>query len=89
MGWTTWEEIDRVPNPPAGVENFGWPCYEGAAEAGRLRQREHRLCEGLYATARRPAPFFAYRHSDHVFGEGGAHRQLVISGLAFTPPGGT
>ena len=31
VGWNTWEEINRVPNPAAPVENFGWPCYEGTA----------------------------------------------------------
>ena len=30
VGWNTWEEIDRLPSPAAPVENFGWPCYEGA-----------------------------------------------------------
>ena len=32
VGWNTWEEIDRIPDPrDATIENFGWPCYEGAA----------------------------------------------------------
>ena len=27
VGWNTWEEIDRIADPPAApVENFGWPC---------------------------------------------------------------
>ena len=30
VGWRTWEEIDRVPDPVAGpVRNIGWPCHEG------------------------------------------------------------
>src|ERR1043166_2622788 len=30
-GWNTWEEINRITNAADGViENFGWPCYEGA-----------------------------------------------------------
>src|SRR6476619_3831615 len=30
VGGARWEEIDRIPNPTA-FNNFGWPCYEGAA----------------------------------------------------------
>jgi glucose/arabinose dehydrogenase len=29
VGWNDWEEINRIPNPTAGVTNLGWPCYEG------------------------------------------------------------
>ena len=36
VGWNTWEEIERLQNPTAGVKNFGWPCYEGSGTAGRL-----------------------------------------------------
>ena len=40
VGWTTWEEIDRAPNPTDSVvEDFGWPCYEGdARQSGYRRQ---------------------------------------------------
>jgi len=32
VGWSTWEEVDRVVAPAsAPATNFGWPCYEGAA----------------------------------------------------------
>ena len=31
VGWDTWEEINRVVDgSDAVVDNFGWPCYEGA-----------------------------------------------------------
>ena len=31
VGWSTWEEINRLVDPTdADVDNFGWPCYEGA-----------------------------------------------------------
>ena len=40
VGWNSWEEIDRVANPKTlPVENFGWPCYEGTAEAARPTTR--------------------------------------------------
>src|SRR6187200_456244 len=31
VGWETWEEVNRIANPTAGVLNFGWPCIEGSA----------------------------------------------------------
>ena len=34
VGWNTWEEIDRIPNPTASTTNFGWPCYEGNGRQG-------------------------------------------------------
>src|SRR3989441_10870580 len=31
IGWTNYEEINRIPNTSDGVtENFGWPCSEGS-----------------------------------------------------------
>ena len=39
VGWSTWEEINRVANiGDATVENFGWPCYEGSRAPKRLRR---------------------------------------------------
>ena len=35
VGWDTWEEINRIQNPTAGVLNFGWPCYEGSGTQGQ------------------------------------------------------
>ena len=38
VGWSSWEEIDRIPNPlTSPVRNFGWPCYEGAVPLSGLR----------------------------------------------------
>ena len=32
-----WEEVNRIANTSDGVvENFGWPCYEGAPRSSRL-----------------------------------------------------
>ena len=33
---------------PTAVGNFGWPCYEGAATAARLPERDLNLCTNLY-----------------------------------------
>ena len=38
----TWEEIDLIANPTAGVVDDGWPCYEGAGAPAALRQPEPR-----------------------------------------------
>ena len=50
VGWNTWEEINRVATPTAGVTNLGWPCYEGGMSTAipavpvpapeRLRRRQ-------------------------------------------------
>jgi glucose/arabinose dehydrogenase len=32
VGWSAWEELNRIENPTDGVvETFGWPCYEGGS----------------------------------------------------------
>ena len=49
VGWNTWEEINRITNPTAGVTNFGWPCYEGAANQSGYDGANLSLCENLYA----------------------------------------
>ena len=54
VGWRDWEEINVLPNPTAGLTNFGWPCYEGS---GRMAGYDNLniggpggLCESLYRT---------------------------------------
>jgi glucose/arabinose dehydrogenase len=57
------EEIDRIPNPTAGVTNFGWPCYEGPARHKLWDLKDMTICEDLYndpgATT---APYISYPH---------------------------
>jgi cysteine-rich repeat protein len=69
VGDATWEEIDRLPDPTAGVSNFGWPCYEGPDE--RPVFRGNTLCDKVYASnfasgvspmTLRP-PYYAYNHA--------------------------
>ena len=81
VGWNDWEEINRVANPTdAVVENFGWPCYEGAngssAHQGGYDGANLTVCENLYtandnalgggATSVLTAPFYAYHHGSKV-----------------------
>ena len=69
VGWGTWEEVNRIAvGDDATAENFGWPCYEGAARQGGYDSANLNLCEALYAEgdAARTAPYYAYNHSAKV-----------------------
>ena len=86
VGWGEWEELDVIADATdATLENFGWPCYEGAAPQPGYDSADLALCESLYATPEQhSAPFYAYQHrvsavSDDGCGTGGSS----ISGLAF------
>ena len=61
VGENTWEEIDRMPSPTT-FTNFGWPCYEGAAQQSSYSSLG--LCQGLYAAGSGAvaAPYYAYQH---------------------------
>jgi glucose/arabinose dehydrogenase len=88
VGWSTWEEVNRIPKPPGWLENFGWPCYEGAGRQGGYDALDVGLCESLYPTGHWRAPYYAYRHDSKVFSEETCPvGSSSISGLAFTPPG--
>ena len=69
VGWSTFEELNRVPNPTdATVENFGWPCYEGAGRQSGYDSLNLNICENLYAAGAgaHAAPYYAYNHSEKV-----------------------
>jgi glucose/arabinose dehydrogenase len=67
VGWNDWEEINRIPNPTAGVANFGWPCYEGAGRQPGYDGANLNVCENLYGQAGAvAAPYFAYHHTSRV-----------------------
>jgi glucose/arabinose dehydrogenase/PKD repeat protein len=69
VGWSDWEEIDRLVSPTAApVDNFGWPCYEGDGRQGGYDSANLDICENLYAagTAAVVAPYFRYHHNDLV-----------------------
>jgi PKD repeat protein len=84
VGWDTWEEIDRVPNPTAAA-NFGWPCYEGAGRQGGYDGANLNICENLYAQPGTvTAPYYTYNHGAQVVpGEACPSGSSSISGLAF------
>jgi len=92
VGWATWEEIDRIPNPTAtSVANFGWPCYEGNNNGSAIQSQYQganlNLCASLYTTSGSvTAPYYAYQHGVQVVsGEScpAANGSSAITGLAF------
>ena len=86
VGWSTWEEINRVLNPTdAVVENFGWPCYEGNPRQGGYDGANLNVCESLYGTAgAHTDPYFPYHHSNKVVAtESCPTGSSSVSGLSF------
>jgi glucose/arabinose dehydrogenase/chitodextrinase len=94
VGWGNWEEINRITDPLgtglSAVENFGWPCYEGAFPAS-ARQSGYDganipICEGLYTPGdgNVVAPYYAYNHASKIVTtENCPSGGSSISGLAF------
>lgn len=92
VGWRTWEEIDRIPAPTSlPVDNFGWPCYEGANRQSGFDGLDLDVCEDLYAAgaAAVSTPYYSYRHAAQnvVGGSCPAGDQGSITGPAFYPGG--
>jgi glucose/arabinose dehydrogenase len=90
VGWSEWEEINRVTNAgDATAENFGWPCYEGAARQPGYDGQNLPVCETLYGANAVTPPYYAYRHSDHVIpSESCPIGGSSIAGLSFAFYGG-
>ncbi len=66
VGWNEWEEINVIPVGGA-VQNFGWPCYEGAGRQSGYDSANLNICENLYATSGAvTAPYYAYHHNNRV-----------------------
>ena len=66
VGWNDWEEINVIPS--AGqLQNFGWPCYEGAGRQSGYDSANLNMCENLYASPGAvTAPYHAYHHNSRV-----------------------
>jgi hypothetical protein len=84
VGWGIWEEIDRIPDPAdIVVENFGWPCYEGAPAQWDYDNANLQICEAMYVQAgAHTPPHYAYQHSQAMPGACGIGGSAV-AGLAF------
>jgi glucose/arabinose dehydrogenase len=87
VGWSTWEEINRVLDGSDGiVENFGWPCYEGVGTQSGYQP--FGICQQLPANAV-TAPYYTYNHNAKVVtGEACPSGSSSIAGLAFYPDAG-
>ena len=86
VGWTTWEEINRLVDPGGPVaENFGWPCYEGQGRQPGYDGANLNICENLYGQAGAvTGPYFTYNHSSQVVaGETCPTGSSSVSGIDF------
>jgi PKD repeat protein len=92
VGWNDWEEINQITSPSdAPVDNFGWPCYEGAGRQAGYDSANLNLCENLYAAGPSAvtAPYFAYHHSSRVVAnETCPTGSSSVAGLEFEFAGG-
>ena len=84
VGWSTWEEIDRIADIDDGVaENFGWPCYEGAARQSGYDGTDLSNCESLYGVGQ-TGPYYTYNHNAKVVpSDACAAGSSSVSGIAF------
>lgn len=92
VGWNIWEEINRVVDgSDSFVENFGWPCYEGAGIQSGYDGLNVGICETLYGqSGAATPPHFTYNHSAKVVvNEACPTGSSSISGLAFVPRAGS
>ena len=68
-----------------GVENFGWPCYEGQGRQSGYDGANLNICENLYGQAGAvTGPYFTYNHGSQVVaGETCPTGSSSVSGIAF------
>jgi len=83
VGWSSFEEINRIVPSSTAVRNFGWPCYEGATNRPGT-YRDTNICVGLYGSGGAAAPYFQYAHGQQVANETcSTGSGSSITGLAF------
>jgi glucose/arabinose dehydrogenase len=86
VGWTTWEEINRLDNPTDGtVDNFGWPCREGNGATEGYDNLDLTLCEQIYlGIVPTVSPHSTYQHEHPVVDNDGCSTGgSSVSGMAF------
>jgi glucose/arabinose dehydrogenase len=83
VGWGDWEEINRILDPAdSTVENFGWPCYEGAGVQVGYSAANLDLCDLPPSAV--TAPYHAYHHSVKVVpNESCPTGSSSVSGISF------
>ena len=88
VGWSGFEEINRVDPSFGVVPNLGWPCYEGAGPQPAYQAAGLNSCALLYLQNSAQAPQFAYDYLASVVpGDGCPAGTSSISGLAFYTSG--
>ncbi|MFL6294870.1 MAG: PQQ-dependent sugar dehydrogenase [Actinomycetes bacterium] len=89
VGWSAWEEIDRIADPTARLTNFGWPCYEGSGRQSSYDAANLSGCESLYTSGGVTAPYYAYNHAGGVVSGDGCPTSGTASssGVAFYQSG--
>ncbi len=80
VGQSGFEEINRF-RVGGAAENFGWPCYEGAARNPAFDSLDLPLCESLYAERSASEPWFAYPRTSTVAGESCPAGSSSVSGV--------
>ena len=91
VGWNNWEEINRIASIGDGVvENFGWPCYEGAGRQSGYDAANLPICEQMYTLGNVVTPpVYTYSHSASVVtGDGCPTGGSSIAGIEFYPESG-
>ena len=84
VGFSTWEEIERLPSHSSQFVDFGWPCYEGASQQPAWASLGLTVCSNLYGAGTATLPYFAYNHASSVVsGDGCPTTHSAIAGLAF------
>ena len=84
-GAGAFDEINRIAAPAAApVENFGWPCYEGASRQPGFDAADLALCEQIYATPGVVTPpYYSYPVTGPVVPGEPCPVTGAISGVAF------
>jgi glucose/arabinose dehydrogenase len=85
VGWSQFEEIERLDNPTSRVRNFGWPCYEGNVRQPSYAAAGLNICKALYAfPAYHDKPYVATAHAGPFLdGKTCITGTTSTSGLAF------
>ncbi len=86
VGWSSFEEINRITNPAGTVTNFGWPCFEGDNRQAGYDGADLKVCEDLYAQANADTKaYYSYKHREPLNGNDNCNttRGSSTAGVSF------
>jgi glucose/arabinose dehydrogenase len=88
VGGSIWEEINRTGPLDTSIDDFGWPCMDGAGRSANFDLLDLPLCEQVYDAGDTVAPAYVYRHHQPINGEKCELGQgSSITGIDFVPDG--